>query len=239
MAHDSKPSHLSLHFDGIRVSRQWVDAHFPSVADLCAQSQEKISEATGFSVRVAEKIHSDLLTLLRARVATESVEAVDDPALHSPGNCIPCALWHLRNMLPDRVAAVWDSGFLENAIAMASRLRTYRSCLVQAGLVAEAHVGFEPRVAGCYLVRCEKASAPHCLAVCVGVVFEPEVEAADERVSEPRRRRCRSPPCRYIPDSPRFLTLARVLWRGGNATRSNLLAGSSSGRLRRCFVPQH
>ena len=90
------PQHLSLHYDGVRIST--VDA--VSIADVCTQSEAYIKRMTGFEVRIREKTHKLVLQAMKeAAVAGPAVYAADD-VLCKAGNCIPHALACLEMLEP-------------------------------------------------------------------------------------------------------------------------------------------
>ena len=83
------PKHLSLHFDGVRISA--MDG--VSAEDLCKQSESHIQDDTTFVVNIKEKKHLTILCGLKAK-ASEVMES-KFPMSHlltSSGNCIPHAL---------------------------------------------------------------------------------------------------------------------------------------------------
>ena len=52
-------------------------------------------EQTGFSLNIREKKHRFLHDIVQAASSRTQEVAGCPPALQLPGNCIPCALWHL------------------------------------------------------------------------------------------------------------------------------------------------
>ena len=85
-----KPTHLFLHFDGLRVN---ADIH-PNLQELLKLCEAHILDSTGFRVSIAEKKH--LLCLDLVSKSASSTEKIDVPEiLLQPGNCIPCSLWHI------------------------------------------------------------------------------------------------------------------------------------------------
>ena len=84
-----QPTHLSLHFDGVRINADLVE----DVEALLSACQEKIKEATGFNVQIRQKIYQHFLESLACHDVTD---LNDVPAeLQKSPNCVPCALWHL------------------------------------------------------------------------------------------------------------------------------------------------
>ena len=56
-----KPTHVSLHFDGVRVALP----HDMDTQELCDFSQKHIETKTGFQVRIREKRHRSVLQLIK------------------------------------------------------------------------------------------------------------------------------------------------------------------------------
>ena len=70
-----RPTHLSLHFDGVRVNADVLE----NIDALISDSQDKIKERTGFSVRIRQKIHKYFM---------EAIASLDSTALDDvPPNC--------------------------------------------------------------------------------------------------------------------------------------------------------
>jgi len=60
-----KPTHLSLHYDGVRVDLECINRSNMSVSEFCQECSRHIAAVTGFSVRIVPKEHRRLLELLR------------------------------------------------------------------------------------------------------------------------------------------------------------------------------
>ena len=153
-----RPAHLSMHFDGVRVSLpDEVDA-----TKVCKQSEEYIEERTGIKLCIQVKHHHYFLQLLAALGTQSSVDDVDDILLKD-GNCIPAAI---ASMYPEQL----DS--MKKLVAGSDvTTRTYRECLSCTSLVAfpSAMLDNAPKRArldpGRYLLHLENGHEPHCIAV--------------------------------------------------------------------------
>ena len=153
-----RPAHLSMHFDGVRVSLpDEVDA-----AKVCRQSEEYIEEQTGIKLCIQVKHHHYFLQLLAALGTQSSVDDVDDILLKD-GNCIPAAI---ASMYPEQL----DS--MKKLVAGSDvTTRTYRECLSCTNLVAFPSAMLDNALKwarldpGRYLLHLENGHEPHCIAV--------------------------------------------------------------------------
>eukprot|EP00439_Symbiodinium_sp_Y106_P000088 s4863_g1.t1 len=121
----NKPKHLSLHFDGIRISADHVGS---SQDDFIKDCENAIKMRTGFMVKIAAKKHSSFIDLVKSR-STHANSLTNVPGiLQQPGNCIPCAFWHMLPLArPAVVAAISDESSAKNSDAKSMRYRDYRS----------------------------------------------------------------------------------------------------------------
>ena len=121
------PTHLSLHFDGVRIS----DVPEVPVLEICRRSEEYIQEHAGFTVHIREKHHNLTLHLLKQR-ATSMEAATFDAAhkLRQPGNCILHAMAVLQKAsVSEKVLMLSDTTKLENVYMEQRRCRTYEQCV--------------------------------------------------------------------------------------------------------------
>ena len=120
-----KPTHLSLHFDGVRVNTNTHD----DVSALQKECEEHIKTNTGFTVSLAEKKHLHVEDLLFS--LSETKEQVDEVPefLLADGNCIPCALWHLSDaQARERFETIFSQDCTENRYCNERKHRTYKQC---------------------------------------------------------------------------------------------------------------
>ena len=119
-----QPTHLSLHFDGVRINADLVE----DVEALLSACQEKIKEATGFNVQIRQKIYQHFLESLACLDVTD---LNDVPAeLQKSPNCVPCALWHLAAAgdKANLLQAFLQIDTQQNAYAAERSYRTYQQC---------------------------------------------------------------------------------------------------------------
>jgi len=84
-------SHLSLHYDGIRIDKEPPG----QVSEFRARCTDHIVKETGFIVNIREKEHHYLFDLLKSSSGSIShVDTVHEGFVR-PGNCVPTALMHL------------------------------------------------------------------------------------------------------------------------------------------------
>ena len=156
------PSHLSLHFDGLRVNQDVVS----DVPALLKECEDHIRQTSGFSVSIQSKQHAHILELLAGTVDAKPLE--DVPAeLMKGANCIPCALWHLfpgavQGKVLEMVSDVQSS---QNAYAQERSHRTYKQCLDVLGLQAVPCTNWSPSDEGKFLFHSENDGNPHCVAL--------------------------------------------------------------------------
>ena len=158
----SPPAHLSLHFDGVRISEK----HIQDVGHYTELCEKKIKERTSFEVKIVQKKLHHFITLATQKASEVStVDALPD-ALTLPGNCVPCALWHMaplaRNCI---ISSVNNSQLQENIQAMKDKARSYRSSqkLCKADLLC--CVGLPENSVKSFILHYEGTGSPHCVNV--------------------------------------------------------------------------
>ena len=154
-------SHLSLHFDGLRISQD----SFSDVDTVIADSHQVIKEATGFDVTIVPKTTRSLMELIEDVVArTASVPSVPEVCLRN-GNCGPCAMWHCIQPARSSIeAALKNEAHPANASAAELGYRSYRQKLM--GLELACCVGLPPADSlKPFLLHAEGAGRPHCVGV--------------------------------------------------------------------------
>lgn len=160
----SAPSHLSLHFDGVRIDKYWLREHNMNVHDFCTASVTAIQDTTGFQVDIVEKRHRSLMEQLTDEPVSWHLAGSPPASLLQGGNCIMLAIWWHQDALDCDVVSIATENTIANAAAIAEERRSYRTCFDRAGLAFRAHMGFRPRTTGTYLLHCEDKGRPHCLA---------------------------------------------------------------------------
>ncbi|CAE7220712.1 unnamed protein product [Symbiodinium sp. CCMP2592] len=156
------PKHLSLHFDGIRVSADKVQ----NSEDYIRKCQAVVKDRTSFDVKIMVKTHGSLIDLIQTR-GNVANNLTNVPAkLLEAGNCIPCSLWHSDPLSRTTVAAaVLDDDKAENAEAKKTRYRTYRSVATMCGLDIVSCLGLPQPHVKTFLLHYEGNGSPHCLSV--------------------------------------------------------------------------
>ncbi|CAJ1456297.1 unnamed protein product, partial [Effrenium voratum] len=157
------PAHLSLHFDGVRISATAQ----ASAAQICEQSEKHILETTGFSVKIREKKHLHVLEMLAAAAKTTSPpKFADDHKLRQAGNCIPHALACLGAASLEKVMAKLSQDSLpENVYMKETRGRTYKQSSVLCECELHPMLFLEKAPKGKWLLHLENGNSPHCVAV--------------------------------------------------------------------------
>lgn len=164
-----RPTHLSLHFDGVRVDEHTVG----DVEGLISASESKVKESTGFIVKIRQKTHNYFMQALRA-LDSVLVDGVP-PELRKAPNCIPCALWHLASADDKETClqAFINLEAVQNSYAAERKYRTYRQCaeLLQVQMIPTVGACDKP---GHYLLHSENNGSPHCVSLRVLELEEAE-----------------------------------------------------------------
>ena len=156
------PKHLSLHFDGIRISTD----HIGDVAEYIRGCQDAIKAKTGFEVKISAKTHGSFMKLLKKRSAASKTTANVPAKLLDSGHCIPCGVWHTVPLSrPALVTAIQNAERADNIEAMKVKLRSYRSVASMCDLELLCCVGLPPSYVQSFVMHYEGDGSPHCVAV--------------------------------------------------------------------------
>lgn len=120
-----KPTHVSLHFDGVRVALP----HDMDTQELCDLSQKHIEMKTGFQVHIREKRHRSVLQLIKNSSEQAPAMGTGESLLEKDGNCIPAAI---ASLLGSRA-------LVEQAVAAESEAATIRSYKLREAVQSKAH----------------------------------------------------------------------------------------------------
>ncbi|CAK0901364.1 unnamed protein product [Prorocentrum cordatum] len=156
--------HLSLHFDGVRISRDAVLARHASVADYAADASAHIAKETGFVVKINEKTHPTIAEALTSCGAWRSVDAAP------------------RNLLKPAMVFCWRCGdaetpgfgatSVENNAASVEKGRTYAECCLSHGVSMTPQLGFDACEQGFYLLHMDGHGSPSCALVHAGAELD-------------------------------------------------------------------
>lgn len=157
-----QPSHLSLHFDGVRVSSDVSE----DVAKIIQESEEHIRKSTGFDVKVVEKRHTHVLEAIKQKAKSSATGEPDEfpDALKKHGNCIPSSLWHLVASKKDLVRKI-EAEHPQNTYCLERGHRSYRQCCELFGIELGATLGISSPPPHSFLLHTENGGTPHCVAV--------------------------------------------------------------------------
>ena len=177
--HSKNPGHMSLHFDGVRVSRipGWT------VDDLCAACEAHILTSTGFKVAIREKRHRTVLQLLEmAGYDSQELGFEASDTLRNSGNCIPAAIAALTGTAADvRTLLAQDSE--ENSFMQARGSRSYSQCQKMLGYCLGPFLSFDALKPGKYLLHSEHTGKPHCIGFEVSAADKASVQVYDTEKS--------------------------------------------------------
>lgn len=163
----SKPtSHLSLHFDGVRVDKARVVAEGGGGEHMCQFLEDVIKRETGYSVVLAVKEHLTLLECLNKSVV-ETVVTIDSPGhlLLKDGNCIPNALTAAlgQPLVVEKLIAAGQG----DAYQVPGKVRSYREVASLVGCTLSPFVQVGDLVAGEWLLHSDNISEAHCMGLSI------------------------------------------------------------------------
>jgi hypothetical protein len=154
-------SHVSLHYDGIRIS----DALDCSIELFCKKCSDTIKQLTGFRVRILQKVHRSLLENFAHHSRATTVLPGVNPCLLLDGNCIPCAVHHLVGLSEAKLAEIVDPKTPSSILAATRRARSYADTVSGLKVEMVPLMGMQIERPGLYLLHSENLGIPHCVAV--------------------------------------------------------------------------
>ena len=163
LSQTNKPKHLSLHFDGVRISADHVGTLQEGFIREC---ENAIQKRTSFLVKIVPKKHFSFIDLVKTRSThANALKNVPD-IMFQPGNCIPCALWHVVPLSrPAIVAAVSNTSLPKNVEAKSARYRDYRSVASMCSADLSSCLGMPSSHAKSFLMHYEGHGLPHSIVV--------------------------------------------------------------------------
>lgn len=158
-------SHLSLHYDGVRVDKYRVQLSGGDSDHFCRFLEKAILEDTGYEVQLAVKEHLSCLQLVaKACPDPEKLIQPEDHMLLKVGNCIPCALGAVLG-IDLLVGKLTDAG-QGDEYKPPGGVRSYREVAVLAGCtLSPAATWTRGLSTGSWLVHTFLAGKPHCFAI--------------------------------------------------------------------------
>ena len=163
LSHTNKPKHLSLHVDGVRISAEHVGALQEEFIRECGNA---IQKRTGFLVKIVPKKHFSFMDLVKTRSTRANALTNVPDILFQPGNCIPCALWHVVPLSrPAIIAAVSNTSLPKNVDAKSARYRDYRSVASMCSVDLNSCLGMPGSHVKSFLMHYEGHGLPHSIAV--------------------------------------------------------------------------
>lgn len=161
-------THLSLHFDGVRVDKTRVELEGGDGDHFCRFLEKAILEDTGYEVHLAVKEHLSCLQLVsKACPNPEKLIQPSDHMLLKVGNCIPCALGAVLG-IDLLVGKLTDAG-QGDGYKPPGGVRSYREVASLAGCtLSPAATWSKSEATGSWLVHTFLAGKPHCFTM----VFE-------------------------------------------------------------------
>lgn len=153
-----QPAHLSLHFDGVRVS----PIEGTSVDELCKESAAHIAKETGFVVVIREKRHRTVLQNIQHVATREPKLSTGESCLERSGNCIPAAIASLVGFEPIQEMVAKAEGAEQSGL---QPTRSYKECELLCGVKLVPCLQFSILPPGHYLLHSEAGGQPHCVGL--------------------------------------------------------------------------
>ncbi|CAE7834976.1 unnamed protein product [Symbiodinium sp. CCMP2592] len=163
LSHTNQPKHLSLHFDGGRISADHVGA---LQDDFIRECENAIYKRTGFLVKIVSKKHFTFMDLVKNRSTHGNALTNVPDIMFQPGNCIPCALWHVVPLSRTAiVAAVSNTSLPKNVEAKSVGYRDYRSVAAMCSVDLSSCLGMPSAHVKAFMIHYEGHGLPHSIAV--------------------------------------------------------------------------
>ncbi len=165
----SKPTtHLSLHFDGVRVDKTRVQLEGGDTDQFCRFLETAIKQDTGYEVHLVVKEHLSCLQLVaKACPDPQKLVQPDDHMLLKVGNSIPCALGAVLGI--DLLVGKLTAAGQGDGYKPPGGVRSYREVAALAGCtLSPAATWTKGQSTGSWLVHTFLAGKPHCFIM----VFE-------------------------------------------------------------------
>ena len=156
------PAHLSLHFDGLRISKSFVSDESAFIASC----EQHIAEKTGFKVKIIRKHLKCVFDCFRDDAETCTLLTNVPEVCMARGNCIPCSMWHAMPFLRSGIeAALQDPDKKANQDFGTQGCREYGQTASLLGANLMCCVGLPPERVKSFLLHSEDSGMPHCVAV--------------------------------------------------------------------------
>ena len=163
LTHTSKPKHLSLHFDGIRISADHIGV---LQEDFIRDCETAINKRTGFVVKIVPKKHQRFIDLVKTESTHANALTNVPDILLVQGNCIPCAVWHVVPLSrPAVVAAMSNTSSSKNMDAKSAGYRDYRSVASMCSVDLSSCLGLPGTNVKSFMLHYEGNGLTHCVAV--------------------------------------------------------------------------
>ncbi len=166
-------SHLSLHFDGVRVDRQRVLAEADGAPEadalkvLLTNLETTARVRTGYEIGVVQKKHDYLIDKIRGHPGRERRDIHIPPLLLEDGNCIPLAIAAVRQD-HDNVVAALHGVALEAHTGSSAKARSYRCSMALSKVCLRASFDLGRLQDGHWVIHTESDGRAHCFGVTVG-----------------------------------------------------------------------
>ncbi|CAE7501083.1 unnamed protein product, partial [Symbiodinium necroappetens] len=158
-----QPQHLSLHYDGVRVSKGQGGC---STAELCEKIQAYILRKTGFDVTICEKKHLTVLEILKGVACSVNETGLPETSgLRRQGNCIPAAVALLQKRVSDVEGLIADAAREENKRFLDDGCRSYKDCMSLLAINVLPLPDCTELATGLYLLHAEGNGTPHCVGL--------------------------------------------------------------------------
>ena len=164
---DCARPHISLHFDGLLLSRELVSACETQKQKLmCGALEEAVLKRAKFTVQVVEKKSATVLEALKGLPVCSSKHGIPSipPCLLLQGNCIPLALGFVTGEWPTFATGV-QAASPANTLARERGHRKYADWNEAFGVHLRPFRHPLSPLPDCFLLHVEDQGKPHCLGV--------------------------------------------------------------------------
>ncbi|CAE7544956.1 unnamed protein product [Symbiodinium natans] len=155
----ARPAHISLHFDGVRVSADVA----PDLGEFIDGCRKHILDVTGFDVEIARKQPQTVFQCIRDAVKSDAGARQVPDLLCREGHCIPCAMWHAFGGIRSGVETLVKK-MQEEATEHQPRYLKYGALADDLGISLCSCAGLPPDHVKTFLLHAENNGRPHCVA---------------------------------------------------------------------------
>ena len=157
---ESSVLHLSLHYDGVRVSAESLGL----IDEFCDECERHIAQTTGFHVKIREKKHEYFMDMLvRLAVAGSDTDVPEN--MLTEGDCILCSVYNLTGKPETLLQFLQNAKHEFNVYRLTRKVRTYQQVAKISDHTFVPMLGCHTKTVPISLLHFEHDGNPHCVAV--------------------------------------------------------------------------